>query len=114
MFWYGLLGSLFALGLVQYGLHLLREPVARLAGLYQGNVSITSMSVGESGFEIFHGGVEHAAGGGQAAVARQGVAEIDVGLKAVRPELEHVRILAGRIFETFRSITIVSHTGSRR
>lgn len=55
-FWYGLLGSLFALGLVQYGLHLLREPVARLAGLYQGNISITSMNMGESGI-LIGGGV---------------------------------------------------------
>ncbi|MBT8082331.1 MAG: permease-like cell division protein FtsX [Gammaproteobacteria bacterium] len=47
-FWYGLLGGLLALGLVWYGLYLLGGPVARLAGLYQGNVSITSMSLVEA------------------------------------------------------------------
>jgi len=47
-FWYGLLGGLLALGLVWYGLYLLEGPVARLAGLYQGNVRITSMSLDEA------------------------------------------------------------------
>ena len=47
-FWYGLFGGLLALGLVGYGLYLLEGPVARLAGLYQGNVSITSMSLDEA------------------------------------------------------------------
>ena len=47
-FWYGLFGGLLALGLVGYGLYLLEGPVARLAGLYQGNVSITSMSLNEA------------------------------------------------------------------
>ncbi len=47
-FWYGLLGGTFALMLVQYGLYLLKEPVARLAGLYQGNVSVASLGAGES------------------------------------------------------------------
>ena len=47
-FWYGLLGGLLALALVWYGLYLLEAPVARLAGLYQGNVSITSMTLTEA------------------------------------------------------------------
>jgi cell division transport system permease protein len=47
-FWYGLLGGTFALMLVQYGLYLLKEPVSRLAGLYQGNISVASLSVTES------------------------------------------------------------------
>jgi len=47
-FWYGLLGGSFALLLVQYGLYLLREPVARLAGLYQGDITIASLGVTDS------------------------------------------------------------------
>ena len=47
-FWYGLVGSLVALALVQLGLYLLREPVERLAGLYQGEVSIASMGLDAS------------------------------------------------------------------
>ena len=48
-FWYGLFGGLFALALVQYGLYLLKEPVSRLAGLYQGNISVVSLGLTESG-----------------------------------------------------------------
>ena len=47
-FWYGLLGGSVALLLVQYGLYLLEGPVSRLAGLYQGNVSVASLSLAES------------------------------------------------------------------
>jgi cell division transport system permease protein len=47
-FWYGLLGGTFALLLMQYGLYLLRAPVARLAGLYQGNISVASLGLAES------------------------------------------------------------------
>ncbi len=47
-FWYGLVGGLFALALVQYGLYLLKEPVSRLAGLYQGNISVVSLGLNES------------------------------------------------------------------
>ena len=47
-FWYGLFGGLLALGLVYYGLFLLHGPVARLAGLYQSNISIASMSLDEA------------------------------------------------------------------
>ena len=47
-FWYGLSGGLLAVALVWYGLRLLEAPVARLAGLYQGSVSITSMTVTEA------------------------------------------------------------------
>ncbi len=48
-FWYGLLGGSVSLALVGYGLFLLRDPVARLAGLYQGNISIASLGLTESG-----------------------------------------------------------------
>jgi len=48
-FWYGLLGGLMALGLVYYGLYLLEGPVARLSGLYQSNIAISSLSMAESG-----------------------------------------------------------------
>ena len=47
-FWYGLLGGAFALMLVHYGLFLLKAPIARLAGLYQGNISVASMDLAES------------------------------------------------------------------
>ncbi len=47
-FWYGLFGGLLALGLVQYGLFLLEQPAARLAGLYQSGISILSMDFQES------------------------------------------------------------------
>ena len=47
-FWYGLFGGALALGLVQYGLFLLEQPVARLAGLYQSGVSVLSLSLEES------------------------------------------------------------------
>ena len=47
-FWYGLLGGVFALMLVHYGLFLLKAPIARLAGLYQGNISVASMNLAES------------------------------------------------------------------
>lgn len=47
-FWYGLFGGTSALLLVQYGLYLLREPVTRLAGLYQGNISVATLDAGES------------------------------------------------------------------
>ena len=47
-FWYGLFGGLMALGLVYYGLFLLQGPVARLAGLYQGNIAIASMDAREA------------------------------------------------------------------
>ncbi len=47
-FWYGLFGGSFALLLVYYGLFLLKGPVARLAGLYQGNITVATMGVAES------------------------------------------------------------------
>jgi len=47
-FWYGLFGGTSALLLVQYGLFLLKAPVARLAGLYQGNISVASLDIAES------------------------------------------------------------------
>lgn len=48
-FWYGLFGGLMALGLVYYGLYLLEGPVARLSGLYQSSITISSLSMAESG-----------------------------------------------------------------
>ena len=51
-FWYGLFGGLMALALVHYGLYLLQGPVARLAGLYQSNLAVASMSLAESGVII--------------------------------------------------------------
>lgn len=47
-FWYGLFGGLLALGLVQYGLFLLEQPAARLAGLYHSGVSVLSLTLAES------------------------------------------------------------------
>ncbi len=46
-FWYGLFGGLMALGLVQYGLFMLGDPVARLAGLYQSTIAIASLDLAE-------------------------------------------------------------------
>ena len=48
-FWYGLFGGLMALALVYYGLFLLQGPVARLAGLYQSNITVAAMSLAEAG-----------------------------------------------------------------
>lgn len=48
-FWYGLLGGILALALVYTGLTMLQEPVARLAGLYQGNIAIASVDITEAG-----------------------------------------------------------------
>jgi len=47
-FWYGLFGGALALGLVQYGLFLLKQPAARLAGLYQSDVTVLSLNTTES------------------------------------------------------------------
>ncbi len=47
-FWYGLFGGSLALGLVQYGLYLLEQPAARLAGLYQSDVTVLALSLDES------------------------------------------------------------------
>ena len=47
-FWYGLFGGSLALGLVQYGLFLLEQPAARLAGLYQSGITVLSLSLQES------------------------------------------------------------------
>ena len=47
-FWYGLFGGLLALALVRYGLFLLEGPVARLAGLYQSNIVVSSLGIEES------------------------------------------------------------------
>jgi cell division transport system permease protein len=47
-FWYGLGGGLLALGLVSYGLYALKEPVARLSGLYNSRFEVLTLSPGES------------------------------------------------------------------
>jgi cell division transport system permease protein len=47
-FWFGLFGGLLALGLVQYGLYLLDQPAARLASLYQSNLTVLDLTVEES------------------------------------------------------------------
>jgi cell division transport system permease protein len=46
-FWYGLFGGLLAVALVHYGLYLLEQPVARLAGLYQSGIVVMSLSARE-------------------------------------------------------------------
>jgi len=46
--WYGLGGGLLALALVGYGLHALREPAERLAGLYGSTFEILSLDLAES------------------------------------------------------------------
>ncbi len=48
-FWYGLLGGLLAIALVQYGVYLLQPPIARLAGLYQSGVTVLSFDLREIG-----------------------------------------------------------------
>lgn len=48
-FWYGLFGGLLAIGLVQYGIFLLQPPIARLAGLYQSNLSVLTFDLREVG-----------------------------------------------------------------
>ena len=47
-FWFGSFGGLLAIGLVQYGLFLLEQPAARLAGLYQSGVMIQALNLEES------------------------------------------------------------------
>jgi cell division transport system permease protein len=46
--WYGLGGGLLALTLIAYGLFALREPVARLSGLYNSSFTILSLDLQES------------------------------------------------------------------
>ena len=48
-FWYGLAGGLMALALVYYGLYMLSGPVARLSGLYQSKVAVSSLDLVEAG-----------------------------------------------------------------
>ncbi len=47
-FWYGLFGGVLAVSLVHYGLYLLEQPVARLAGLNQSGIVVVSLSAAES------------------------------------------------------------------
>ena len=47
-FWYGLAGGLAALGIVQYGLYLLSEPISRLAGLYASDVAVVNLRLDEA------------------------------------------------------------------
>ncbi|NNC78040.1 MAG: FtsX-like permease family protein [Woeseiaceae bacterium] len=51
-FWYGLFGGLLAIGLVWSGIFMLREPIGRLAGLYQSNVAILAFDLRELGIII--------------------------------------------------------------
>jgi len=46
--WYGLGGGLLALALIAYGLYALRDPVARLSGLYDSSFTLLSLDLGES------------------------------------------------------------------
>ncbi len=48
-FWYGLFGGLLAIGLVSLGLHLLDEPIARLANLYQSGSQVVRFDLREIG-----------------------------------------------------------------
>ncbi len=50
--WFGLIGGLAAVGLVQWGLYLLDAPAARLAGLYSSNVELLRLSFGEAGIVV--------------------------------------------------------------
>lgn len=47
-FWYGLLGGAVAIALVHYGLFLLKDPITRLAGLYQGRIDVASLTAAEA------------------------------------------------------------------
>ncbi len=51
-FWFGLLGGLLALALVQVGLVLLESPIARLAGLYQGGTAMLALNLEEIGIIV--------------------------------------------------------------
>jgi len=46
--WFGLFGGLLAVGLVFYGLYLLEQPVARLAGLYRSGIVVMSLTLREA------------------------------------------------------------------
>lgn len=48
-FWYGLFGGLLAIGLVSVGLHLLDEPIGRLANLYQSGSRVVRFDLEEIG-----------------------------------------------------------------
>ncbi len=51
-FWYGLLGGLLAIALVQYGVYLLQPLMARLASLYQSGVDVLTFELREIGIII--------------------------------------------------------------
>jgi cell division transport system permease protein len=53
--WYGFFGGLLAVLLVELGLHLLGDPVSRLASLYQGNVELIRLNLVEAGIVIVTG-----------------------------------------------------------
>lgn len=67
--WYGLGGGLLALGLIGYGVFALREPAARLAGLYGSGYSLVSLDLKES-LAIIGTGVLLGLAGSWLAVAR--------------------------------------------
>lgn len=51
-FWFGLLGGMLAIGLVQLGVFLLEPPIARLAGLYNGGADVLTFDLNEVGIVI--------------------------------------------------------------
>lgn len=46
--WFGFLGGVVAVGLVEWGLFYLREPVGRLAGLYQSEIELLGLNLAEA------------------------------------------------------------------
>ena len=67
--WYGLGGGVLALGLVAYGLYALKDPIARLAGLYNSDFQAIALSLNES-FAIVGIGVLLGLAGSWIAAAR--------------------------------------------
>ncbi|MDJ0699576.1 MAG: permease-like cell division protein FtsX [Woeseiaceae bacterium] len=51
-FWFGLLGGLLALALLQAGLVVLDDPIARLAGLYHGGAAMLTLGLDETGIIV--------------------------------------------------------------
>ncbi len=54
--WFGLLGGLAAVLLVEWGLYLLDDGVARLAGLYSGSVQLVGLGAAEAALVLLIGG----------------------------------------------------------
>ncbi len=68
-FWYGLLGSCFALFLLGTGFMLISGPVERLSGLYGGGFQLLGMNQ-STALAVFAGGLLAGLGGAWSAVAR--------------------------------------------